>query len=224
MVKKILSISLVIIGVVMIGSGAGLTAYNVWDNNRAKEAAGEIMPQLEQLQQSVSDSGSPPAGTIPPATQGGNTGSVPPANGYIPDYQLNPNMDPPAVEVNGSRYIGTIELPNLGIKLPVHEEWSYPNLKTGPCRYTGSPYLDNMIICGHNYTTHLGRIKNLRPGDLAIFTDMDGNVFRYRVTKTEIIDQTHPEQIPAGDWDLTLFTCTLARVTRVTVRFDRIDE
>lgn len=229
MVKKIVSVSLVVIGILLIGSGVALAVYNFWDDGRASDAASSVLDHLEMLQQAQIDSGAPSdpgASPIPEASGTAGSGSdlEPPTGGYIPDYQLNPNMDPPAVEIDGSRYIGTIELPNLGIKLPVHENWSYPNLKIAPCRFQGSPYLDNMIICGHNYTTHLGRIKNLQPGDPVIFTDMDGNVFRYQVTKTEIIDQTHPEQIPAGDWDLTLFTCTLARVTRVTVRCDRIEE
>lgn len=86
------------------------------------------------------------------------------------------------------------------------EEYDISNLKTAPCRYSGSAYLNNLIICGHNYTSHFGNLKNLNEGDLATFTDMDGNVFTYKMVERETLPLTSIEAVESGDWDLTLFT------------------
>ena len=115
-------------------------------------------------------------------------------------------------------YYSTISFPALGLELPVMSQWSYPNLKIAPCRYQGSAYTGDLIIAGHNYRTHFGPLKNLRVGDAVLFTDADGNQFRYTVAQVENLAKTAVEEMAAGDWDLTLFTCTLGGQTRVTVR------
>ena len=69
-----------------------------------------------------------------------------------------------------------------------------------------------------NYQSHFGRLKELLPGDLVQFTDVDGNVFSCSVVETEILEKTDVEELESGDWDLTLFTCTIGGKTRVTVR------
>ena len=51
-----------------------------------------------------------------------------------------------------------------------------------------------------------------------MFTDVEGNEFQYTVAKTEVLDGTDIEGMKAGDWDLTLFTCTIGGRQRVTVR------
>ena len=60
-------------------------------------------------------------------------------------------MEMPTVEINGQECIGTLEIPSLGLKFPVISEWSDEKLKKAPCRYSGSAYLNNLIIAGHNY-------------------------------------------------------------------------
>ena len=136
----------------------------------------------------------------------------------IPDYLLDPGREMPAVEIDGGRYIGVLELPLLGLELPVMESWSYPDLRVAPCRYSGSAYQDDMVVAAHNYKSHFGRLKELRPGDEVRFTDMEGNVFRYAVAETEILGGGDVEAMESGDWALTLFTCTIGGKTRVTVR------
>ena len=67
------------------------------------------------------------------------------------------------------------------------------------------------------------RLKNLRVGDTAIFTDMDENVVSFQLAAQETIQPEDLEAMEAGDWDLTLFTCTVGGQSRVTVRFVRED-
>lgn len=145
-------------------------------------------------------------------------------NGFLPDYVLDPNMELPTQEVEGRKYVGTIELPRFEITLPVMDGWSYKNLKIAPCRYGGSPYLNNLIICAHNYNRHFGQIKNLKIDDTVIFTDVRGNAFSYHVVQLEVLNPYDTDLMKAGDWDLTLFTCTIGGATRVTVRCEADEE
>ena len=129
-------------------------------------------------------------------------------------------MEMPVETINGIDFIGVLRIPALELELPVISEWNYPNLKTAPCRYSGSAYLNNLIICGHNYTSHFGTLKNLWEGDIATFTDMDGNVFTYKMVERETLNPTDIEGMESGNWDLTLFTCTVGGQSRVTIRFE----
>ncbi len=199
--KKIKSGTLLqIAGILIVLSAILLTVYNYCDENRGAKAAEEALSQLEIA--------------VPLTSE--EVGEE-----VIPDYILNPEMDMPSEEINGYNYVGRLDIPALELSLPIIDEWSYPALKISPCCYTGSVYTDNMVIAGHNYKRHFGRLKSLSPGDEITFTDIDGNVFYYTVSETEVLQPTAIETMVTGDWDLTLFTCTLGGKTRVTVRCER---
>lgn len=193
-------------GVVLICLAFVLVFYNLWLTNRAGESAGAAVKELEEV--------------IPTTLPSQN---LLPEIEY-PDYILNPDMDMPVEEIDGARYIGLLNIPRLSMELPIQSEWSYPNMKVSPCRYEGSVYLNNMVICGHNYSTHFGTLKDLEKGDLLTFTDMDGNVFWYQVMVIEILQPTAVEEMVSGDWDLTLFTCTIGGAARVTIRCEKTKE
>ena len=91
-------------------------------------------------------------------------------------------------------------------------------MKTAPFRYKGTPYKGHFIIAAHNYETHFGKLKNIEEGDEIIFTDIDQNEFRYTAAKLETLSSAAVEEMKAGDWDLTLFTCTFSGAERITVR------
>lgn len=188
------------IGLLLIAAALFLVSYNLYDELRAEQAAGQAVNKLEA-----------------------STNQEPLASDertVIPDYVLSPNMEMPVETINGIDFIGVLRIPTLELELPVISEWNYPNLKTAPCRYSGSAYLNNLIICGHNYTSHFGRLKTLSEGDIATFTDMDGNVFIYKMVERETLNPTDIEGMESGNWDLTLFTCTVGGQSRVTIRFE----
>ena len=186
-------------GLLLIAAALFLTCFNLWDERRATNSAGEALRELEAVRPEEAE-----------ATE--------PGEAEIPAYLLDPGREMPAVEVDGGRYIGVLEVPSLGLELPVMETWSYPNLRVAPCRYSGSAYQDDMIVAAHNYKTHFGQLKELRPGDEVRFTDTAGNVFRYAVAELETLGKYDVEEMTSGDWDLTLFTCTYGGQSRVTVR------
>ena len=184
----------VLAGLALLLAAAGLAGYNLWDAARADRASEAILAEL----------------------------SIPePDPEVIPDYQLDPGREMPAETIDGWDCVGVLSIPALALELPVIGEWSYPALRQAPCRYTGSAYTDDMTIAAHNYARHFGHLTALRPGDAVTFTDLSGNVFRYAVAETETLQPTDIQEMTAGDWPLTLFTCTKGGQYRVTVRGEK---
>ena len=205
-------------GLLLIAAALLLTAFNMWDSSRAGEKADAALAELAPL---VGDDPIPAEGRIlvvGPVSEDEILTEI-----EYPDYVLNPEMDMPIQTTDGVDYVGVLRLPTLGKELPVINEWSYPGLKIAPCRYTGSAYLDNLVICAHNYSRHFGEITNLAYGDEVSFTDTDGNLFTYQVAEVETLQPMAVEEMTSGEWDLTLFTCTIGGRSRVTVRCERMD-
>lgn len=184
------------IGMLFLIAAFGLTVYNILDNKKAKDASEKVSMQIaEEISIQVEEN-----------------------KDEEPLYKNHPDIEIPSIELDGNRYIGLLEIPVLNISLPIIKEWSYPNLKIAPCRYEGSAYTGDLIIAAHNYNSHFGGLKTLKPGDEVKFWDVDGNLFAYEVASTEVLGGTAVEDMLSGEWDLTLFTCTYGGRTRVTVR------
>lgn len=194
------------VGLLLIAAALLLTVYNIRESDRAGSESEEMVVRMESL-----------TADLPERLETEK-------KELVPEYVKNPEMEMPTVEVNGQECVGMIEIPALGLKLPVISEWSDAKLKKAPCRYSGSAYLKNMIIAGHNYRTHFSGIKRLNPGDSVVFTDADGNVFSYEVAEIETVGGYDIEKMEAGDWDLTLFTCTNKGKARAAVRCREIEE
>ena len=126
------------------------------------------------------------------------------------------------VQVEGHSYIGMVEIPALGINLPVMDSWSLPNLKIAPCRYKGTVKGNDLIICAHNYKKHFGLLNTLDIGDEVIFQDVKGVQTSYQITEITLLQPDQVKEMEQGDWDLTLFSCTYMGYARVTVRCRRI--
>ena len=129
----------------------------------------------------------------------------------------------PEQEVDGYGYVGYLSIPALGLELPVMEEWDYDRLKIAPCRYSGSTATDDLVICAHNYSRHFGQLSALTAGDSVSFADMNGHVWQYQVAEVAELPPDAVEEMTAGNFDLTLFTCTYGGASRVTVRCQRAD-
>ena len=137
----------------------------------------------------------------------------------IPNTVLDQESgDMPVVDVDGRSFIGTVGVPSLNLLLPIQSEWSNDNAKVSVCRYLGSAYENNLIIAGHNYVEHFGNLKELSTGDEVVVTDMNGKSFYYQVVNIETLGAYDVDEMEAGEWDLTLFTCTIGGQNRVTVR------
>ena len=184
---------LIFTGLLLIAAALFLTGYNLFDQMRAQRSAAQAAAQLAER--------------LPQTTQTD-----------VPDYLLTPEMEMPVETIDGVDYVGVLRIPTLALELPVISQWSYPLLKIAPCRYSGSAYQNNLVLCAHNYASHFGNLKNLHIGAAVTFTDMDGNLFTYQVAELETLPPQAAEEVENGDWDLTLFTCTVGGQSRVTVR------
>ncbi len=131
--------------------------------------------------------------------------------------------DDDAIEIDGNWYIGRIKIPVLDLDLPVMQQWSYEGLRICPGRYSGSSKNGDLVIAGHNYTSQFGTLKYLKDGDAVYFTDIYGNVKSYAVDYVYTLSPYSVDEMVSGDWDLTLFTCTVGARARVTVRCYRTD-
>ena len=196
-------------GLLLLAAALFLT---VWNMNQANEAGDEAEAIVQELAEEIVRRQEPEAREEP---EDSTEETLDP---NLPDYIRFPDMEMPTTNLKGYDYIGVLEIPALQLELPIMSTWDYTRLRIAPCRYQGSVYLHNMILCAHNYATHFGQIKNLAVGDSVRFTDVDGNVFFYKVAAIETLAPTAVEEMEAGEWDLTLFTCTIGGSTRITVR------
>ena len=179
-----------------------LTGYNIYDEYRAKCSARQALDEIRIEEQDEEEQEDEPE---------------------IPDYILNPDMEMPVQRIDGVEYIGVLQIPSLNLELPVVSSLSPPSLKIAPCRYEGSAYKDDLIIAAHNYVSSFGNLSKLQVGDPVIFKDVDGNEFSYEVAEMEVLQAAAVEEMRSGDWDLTLFTCTLSGQSRTTIRCLRMN-
>ncbi len=183
-----------VLGVVLLLAAGGLYAYNRFEDAHAGAEAQTVVADLQQKVETTTES----------AAESG---------------PLDPEL--PVVEIDGNEYVGEISIPAIGIDLPVMSEWSYPRLKIAPCRQFGSSRTDDLVIAAHNYESHFGKLSSLSEGDSVIFTDMDGIVNNYVVSKIEVLDPHSVEEVEHSGYALVLYTCTYGGKTRVTVFCER---
>lgn len=195
---------LVCVGVICLVSACLLSYYNIYEDQAAGDAVRPVVATLDVVAAEARENEERiiEAAELP----------------VVPNYEVDPNREMPEKEVDGHLYIGTLRIPALELELPVISQWNYRELKKAPCRYFGSVYTNDLIIAAHNYRSHFGNLYKLVSGDQVLFTDMEGNEFVYEVDNIETIGKYQVEDMEAGDWDLTLFTCTVGGENRVTVR------
>lgn len=198
-------------GSLLLAAALLLVGYNLYDEYRAGQTANHVLEALQQqMPETPSDDLQTPENSILEQTE-------------IPDYVLNPDMEMPTQEIEGNDYIGVLEIPSLGLSLPVKSEWSYPRLKLAPCRYHGSAYTGSLTIAAHNYRTHFGPVRDVSAGTQVFFTDVKGRRFSYEVSAVETIETTAIEDAVSEAWDLTLITCTPGGQARVAVHCIKIN-
>ena len=189
----------IILGTLLLLGALGLFILNEQEQNRAAEAVDVLMPQIVEAI---------------------NTRQEEPEEEAViaPDKRKMP-----VVAIDGFDYIGFVGIPELGLQLPVMADWDYDKLKISPCRFSGSIYTEDLVIMAHNYKKHFGKLSQLAVGSVVTFTDMAGETFYYEVEAFDVLSPDAVEDMTAGEFDLTLFTCTYSGEARVTIRCDRTE-
>lgn len=198
------------IGILMIAGAIGLQVYNMWDSTRAAESSDKALEALHKQQEENRKH-----------TQ---TESIAEDEQFIilptddSETEETTQTDMTAVEIDGQWYIGSIGFPALELELPVIADWDYDKMSIAPCRYYGSYLANDMVICGHNYSTFFSRLGNLQTDDDVVFTDVDGNMYVYSVKQIETLAATAIDEMNHSGYDLTIFTCNYSGYARVAVR------
>lgn len=197
----------VILGTALILGALGLFLWNDNESNEAESYSLEVLPQIHQEVQEAQKVVNEVPDVIP----------VTPV-----EFLTEEDLTMTEVEIDGHSYIGYLSIPTLDLELPIMTDWSYPKLRIAPCRYSGTLRGKDLVIMAHNYKSHFGKLSKLPAGTEVIFTDMDGNIWNYEVIGIDILEAHSVEEMTAGDYDLTLFTCTQGGSHRVTLRCDLV--
>jgi sortase A len=215
--RKGFGIFCIILGICCLLSSLGLTIYNRCEEENAQDASKNI---LQDVQENIQDNTREEAATeeiIPEEV---------PLEEIEPDEPEEITVDVPkemlTTQVNGYDCIGVLSIPVLELELPVLTDWSYAKLKIAPCHYFGSCYEKDFVIAAHNYQSHFGRLSELQPKDLILFTDIFGTEYCYEVILLETLPGNATEEMITGGFDLSLYTCTPGGSNRVTVRCNAI--
>lgn len=194
--------ALILAGVMLLLAAAGFVGYNVTDSMRADKASTATAAVL--------------LNTIEEVTPSAVTQQPDAAEAFT---------EMRSVEIDGKSYVGLIEIPALDLLLPVMSDWSYDNLKVSPCRYAGSCYTNDLVICAHNYPKHFNGLRTIDLGEDVYFITVDDHVFHYVITNRETLQPQETERLKtAGSWELTLFTCYIGGATRCTLRCNLVTD
>ena len=202
--KRKIGTSLMLCGAALILLALSFFGFNQWEAQQAEQSVEDILLQLLK--------------EIPDETNAAEILRQPMGT---PVEYLDPSaFEMTEVEIDGYAYIGYLSIPSLELKLPIMSSWGYPQLKIAPCRYFGSVRSKDLVLLAHNYKKHFGRLKELQEGGAVLFTDMDGVTYEYTMVAKDILPPAAVEEVTAGEYDLTLFTCTPGGASRVTVYCD----
>ena len=195
--RRKLSGILIGLGVLMILGAAGLLLHNRQESEREASFSARILPVLERRIEAAAE-----------------TATAPP---LVPD-PLAPERSMPVAEIDGNEYVGVLEIPSIGYRSTIMADWSYQKLELSACRFHGSVYSDDLVLCAHNYNSLYRKIAALQPGDAVWFTDMDGLTWTYEVSDLETLSPNMVEEMNDSGYELTFFTCTYGGQARLTLR------
>ena len=208
-----LETTLLIVGAAAIVAATAIWLYNEFDNRRAAEnsdqTARAILGLIRPADPSNTEPGGAGAGAPVGAGDAGNAGLFAP---------LVTDDGTPYVVIEDEAYIGVLSIPRFSLNLPVNLTWSYPKLRSSPCRFSGDISSKDLVIAAHSYRSHFGNINSLEYGDEIVFTDMLGQEHLFYVSAVGTAQPSETRVVVSSQYDLTLFTCTYDSRARVVVR------
>ena len=212
--RKAVGIGCVILGVFCLIVSVGFVLFNRLEDQKAQETSQVV---LHAAQHAIQKQEIPPQPPMEETDQ-----SVPKAETEERNPEMSTteerNSEMSTISVDGYDCIGILSIPVLDLELPIFTGWSYEKLKIAPCHYYGSYISGDFVIAGHNYKAHFGRLSELQPQDLIIFTDAEGTIHQYEVFLLETLTANATKEMISSGFDLSLYTCTPGGSNRVTVR------
>ena len=126
---------------------------------------------------------------------------IPELQGAVPEEHRDNTMS--SLSIDGTDFVGILELPRFKSVLPVCAEWGTPS--KCPCRFSGSVYDQTMQIGGTSQKGQYDFHRDISVGDSVFFTDMEGNRFSYTVTDIRYEKNADQSTLQRKDASLTLF-------------------
>lgn len=204
--RRIIGILCMILGITMVLSAFSLILVNRQEDKTAENHVAEIIPMIRE--------------EINRTHQTASSEQTIPQNNIPEELLKAEDLIMTEKNINGYAYIGYLTIPDLNLELPIMSGWDSKRLQIAPCRFTGTLRGGDLVIMAHNYASHFGRLSKLSEGSKIHFTDMDGKLWDYHVVAMDILPAEAVEEMTAGDYDLTLFTCAPNRSQRITIRCD----
>lgn len=128
--------------------------------------------------------------------------------------------DMPVLGLEGTDYVGLLDLPGYGVKLPVAAQWDSGKLTASPCRFWGSAYDGTLVIGGSADKGQFEFCSRVDLGDRIRFTDMTGTEFDYQVAWIDRSSDAQSDWLMKEEYDLTLFTREPYDLHYIAVRCD----
>lgn len=199
-----------ILGTVFLLGAVSLLIMNQQEDRKAGEMSQEVMMEMQKEIQDI---------------QAAETPELPDLLENTPvEFLTEEDLIMTERVIKGYPYIGYLSIPDLMLQLPVMSDWNNQRLQIAPCRYTGTLRGRDLVLMAHSFASHFGKLSSLSEGAEIQFTDMDGNIWYYEIVVMDVLDAYAVEEMTAGEYDLTLFTCTKDRQHRVTVRCNMIEK
>ena len=126
---------------------------------------------------------------------------IPQPQGAAPEERSDNTMA--ALSMDGTDFIGILEMPTYGSALPVCADWGESGKY--PCRLAGSIYDRTMQIGGTTQKGQYDFYREISVGDTVFFTDMEGNRFSYEVTSIRYAEHADQSALRRDEAALTLF-------------------
>ena len=209
--RKSKSHILIISGILILIAAGGLFIHSRLDDRQAALRAQSVLEQV------LSDGWEITIQAEPNTAYGGTSAAA---------YEYEDEEDNDDAHASG-RYtaIGILEIPGLNITLPVFNSSKDALLEISVGMYMGSVdgKPDRLVIAGHNYRSHFGRISTIKQGDIIRFTTKDGVTYSYEMIGSVSVHMNDNDAIESCSlWDITLLTCQRDNTYRTLVRFREI--
>ena len=145
-----------IAGIVYLLLALSLFAYNRITDFRAGKFSEKVMEEMSEYIRSEN--------TKKPEQHNQDT-----------DKGIEESRENQAVRFEGYDFIGYLTIEKLSLNLPIMSDWNYDRLNISPCRYSGGVKTSDLVIAGHNYSSHFGNLSYLKRGDIVLYTDFSEN-------------------------------------------------
>ena len=126
---------------------------------------------------------------------------IPNVQGAVLEERKDNTM--PVLSVDGTDFVGVIEMPKYESSLVVCADWS--NLTKYPCQFNGSIYNKTMQIGATSQKGQYDFYREISVGDTVLFTDMQGNRYTYFVKNLSYEKHADNASLKSQDSALVLF-------------------